>query len=134
VRGFPPGTCATVSAWRKRFVYGWIVRGQLRQIDLFFVVFRNQFEALFQNCHHSEAEQVHFTIPMSAQSSLSHCTTTRPGIVAGSSGTTESSCPWQITMPPNAGPGAVANPASRFAQFPIFPHAVMLQIETACWK
>ena len=28
------------------------------------------------------------TIPRSAQSSLSHCTTTRPGIVAGSSGTT----------------------------------------------
>ncbi len=35
-------------------------------------------------------------MPMSAQSSLSHCTTTRPGMVAGSSGTTESSCPWQI--------------------------------------
>ena len=31
-------------------------------------------------------------MPMSAQSSLSHCTTTRPGMVAGSSGTTESSC------------------------------------------
>src|SRR6185312_11740676 len=35
-----------------------------------------------------------FTIPKSAQSSLSHCTTTRPGILAGSSGTTESSWPW----------------------------------------
>src|ERR1700737_2765049 len=41
-----------------------------------------------------------FTMPMSAQSSLSHCTTTRPGIVAGSSGTTESSCPWHTPMPP----------------------------------
>src|SRR5690348_11730185 len=37
---------------------------------------------------------------MSEQSSLSHCTTTRPGIVAGSSGTTESRAPWAITMPP----------------------------------
>ena len=36
------------------------------------------------------------TMPMSAQSSLSHWTTTRPGIEAGSSGTTESSAPWQI--------------------------------------
>ena len=43
-------------------------------------------------------------MPMSAQSSLSHCTTTRPGMVAGSSGTTESSCPWQITMPPECWP------------------------------
>ena len=32
-------------------------------------------------------------IPRSAQSSLSHWTTTRPGIVAGSSGTTSSSRP-----------------------------------------
>ena len=43
-------------------------------------------------------------MPRSAQSSLSHCTTTRPGMVAGSSGTTESSCPWQITMPPECCP------------------------------
>ena len=43
-------------------------------------------------------------MPMSAQSSLSHCTTTRPGMVAGSSGTTESSCPWQMTMPPECWP------------------------------
>ena len=43
-------------------------------------------------------------MPRSAQSSLSHCTTTRPGMVAGSSGTTESSCPWQITMPPECWP------------------------------
>src|SRR5579883_3281837 len=42
--------------------------------------------------------------PRSAQSSLSHCTTTRPGMVAGSSGTTESSCPWQTTMPPECWP------------------------------
>ena len=45
-----------------------------------------------------------FTMPMSAQSSLSHCTTTRPGMVAGSSGTTESSCPWHTTMPPECWP------------------------------
>ena len=43
-------------------------------------------------------------MPRSAQSSLSHCTTTRPGMVAGSSGTTESSWPWQITMPPECWP------------------------------
>ena len=43
-------------------------------------------------------------MPISAQSSLSHCTTTRPGMVAGSSGTTESSWPWQITMPPECWP------------------------------
>src|SRR5258708_5369249 len=40
------------------------------------------------------------TMPRAAQSSLSHCTTTRPGIVAGSSGTTESRAPSEITMPP----------------------------------
>ena len=45
-----------------------------------------------------------FTMPISAQSSLSHCTTTRPGIVAGSSGTTESSCPWHTTIPPECCP------------------------------
>ena len=38
--------------------------------------------------------------PRSAQSSLSHWTTTRPGMDAGSSGTTESSWPWQTIMPP----------------------------------
>ena len=40
------------------------------------------------------------TMPMSAQSSLSHCTTTRLGMVAFSSGTTSSSRLWHITMPP----------------------------------
>ena len=44
------------------------------------------------------------TMPMSAQSSLSHCTTTRPGMLAFSSGTTASSRPWQITMPPECWP------------------------------
>ena len=43
-------------------------------------------------------------IPRSAQSSLSHWTTTRPGIVAGSSGTTSSSRPAQSTMPPECWP------------------------------
>ncbi len=43
-------------------------------------------------------------MPMSAQSSLSHCTTTRPGMEAGSSGTTESRRPSQITMPPECCP------------------------------
>ena len=43
-------------------------------------------------------------MPMSAQSSLSHWMTTRPGMVAGSSGTTESSWPSQITMPPECWP------------------------------
>ena len=33
------------------------------------------------------------TIPISAQSSLSHCTITRPGIVAGCNGTIRSNCP-----------------------------------------
>lgn len=45
-----------------------------------------------------------FTIPMSAQSSLSHWTTTRPGILAFSSGTTASSWPRQMTMPPECCP------------------------------
>ncbi len=44
------------------------------------------------------------TIPMSAQSSLSHWTTTRPGIDAGSSGTTSSSRPAAMTMPPECWP------------------------------
>ena len=43
-------------------------------------------------------------MPRSAQSSLSHCTTTRPGMVAGSSGTTSSSAPWAMTMPPECWP------------------------------
>ena len=45
-----------------------------------------------------------FTMPKSAQSSLSHCTTTRPGMVAGSSGTTVSKLPWHTTMPPECCP------------------------------
>ena len=44
------------------------------------------------------------TMPRSAQSSLSHWTTTRPGIVAGSSGTTSSRRPGAITMPPECWP------------------------------
>ncbi len=45
-----------------------------------------------------------FTMPSAAQSSLSHWITERPGIVAGSSGTTASSRPRQITMPPECWP------------------------------
>ena len=44
------------------------------------------------------------TSPMSAQSSLSHWTTTRSGMLAFSSGTTSSRRPWQITMPPECWP------------------------------
>ena len=43
-------------------------------------------------------------MPRSAQSSLSHWTTTRPGMEAGSSGTTSSSRPAAITMPPECWP------------------------------
>ena len=43
-------------------------------------------------------------MPRSAQSSLSHCTTTRPGMLAGSSGTTSSRRPAAITMPPECWP------------------------------
>ena len=43
-------------------------------------------------------------MPRSAQSSLSHCMTTRPGIAAGSSGTTSSRRPAAITMPPECWP------------------------------
>ena len=43
-------------------------------------------------------------IPRSAQSSLSHWTITRPGMVAGSRGTTSSSRPWAITIPPECWP------------------------------
>ena len=43
-------------------------------------------------------------MPRSAQSSLSHWTTTRPGMLAGSSGTTSSRRPAQITMPPECWP------------------------------
>ena len=41
---------------------------------------------------------------MSAQSSLSHWMTTRSGMLAFSSGTTSSSRPWQMTMPPECWP------------------------------
>ena len=43
-------------------------------------------------------------MPRSAQSSLSHCTITRPGMLAGSSGTTSSRRPAAITMPPECCP------------------------------
>ena len=43
-------------------------------------------------------------MPMSAQSSLSHCTTTRPGMLAFSSGTTDDKSPWHTTMPPECWP------------------------------
>ena len=43
-------------------------------------------------------------IPRSAQSSLSHWTITRPGMLAGSRGTTSSSRPWAITIPPECWP------------------------------
>ena len=43
-------------------------------------------------------------MPRSAQSSLSHCTTTRPGMEAGSSGTTSSRRPAAMTMPPECWP------------------------------
>ena len=44
------------------------------------------------------------TIPMSAQSSLSHWTTTRSGMLAFSRGTMSSRRPWHITMPPECWP------------------------------
>ena len=43
-------------------------------------------------------------MPISAQSSLSHCTTTRPGMLAFSRGTTASRRPWQTTIPPECWP------------------------------
>ena len=43
-------------------------------------------------------------MPRSAQSSLSHWITARPGMRAGSSGTTSSSRPFAITMPPECWP------------------------------
>ena len=62
-------------------------------------------------------------MPMSAQSSLSHCTTTRPGMVAGSSGTTESSCPWQITMPPECWPRCRGRSCAMPVELEEFAHA-----------
>ena len=62
-------------------------------------------------------------MPMSAQSSLSHWTTTRPGMVAGSSGTTESSCPWQITMPPECWPRWRGRSCDSLIQLQKFAHA-----------
>ena len=52
-------------------------------------------------------------MPRSAQSSLSHWTTRRPGIVAGSIGTTSSRRPAAITMPPECWPRWRGRPCMR---------------------
>src|SRR5581483_9359526 len=75
----------------QRVVYERIVGGQVRQIDVFVVSVFDEVDAVLQHSHHAETEQVDLMMPISAQSSLSHWTTTRPGMVAGSSGTMESS-------------------------------------------
>ena len=66
---------------------------------------------------------------MSAQSSLSHCTTTRPGMLAFSSGTHASRWPWQMTMPPECWPRcrgrSCISPHSAREQ----PHAIGIEIE-----
>ncbi len=50
-------------------------------------------------------------MPRSAQSSLSHCTTIRPGIEAGSSGTISSSRPRAMIIPPECCPRWRGSPA-----------------------
>ena len=52
-------------------------------------------------------------MPRSSQSSLSHCATTRPGMRAFSSGTIESSWPWQMIMPPECWPRCRGRPWMR---------------------
>ena len=71
-----------------------------------------------------------FTIPMSAQSSLSHCTTTRPGMLAFSSGTQASSCPWQITIPPECCPRCRGRSCISRHSRANMPDARRVQIET----
>ena len=68
-------------------------------------------------------------MPMSAQSSLSHCTTLRPGIVAGSSGTTESSWPWQIDHAAGMLAEMPRQILNAHAQLEKFPDARMAHIE-----
>ena len=73
-------------------------------------------------------------MPMSAQSSLSHCTTTRPGMVAGSSGTTESSAPWQITMPPECWPEVARQVLRHLVELEKFAHARVGDVEAGLAK
>ena len=44
----------------QRFVDGRIVGGKLAEIDLFAPVIAHQFEAVLENGHHAEAEQIDF--------------------------------------------------------------------------
>jgi hypothetical protein len=55
-----------------------------------------------EHSHHAETEQVHLDDEVGAILFIP-LTTSRPGM-AGSSGTTESSAPWRITMPPECWP------------------------------
>ena len=64
----------------------------------------HQLDGVLKHRHHAQPSRSTLTMPMSAQSSLSHWMTTRPGMLAGSSGTTASSSPWQTTMPPECCP------------------------------
>ena len=81
-----------------------IVLRQMRQVDLFAIVSRISSSESSSTAIMPSPSRSTLMSPRSAQSSLSHCMTTRPGMVAGSSGTTESSWPWQMTMPPECWP------------------------------
>src|SRR3989442_1704592 len=75
-----------------------------------------------------------FTMPSAAQSSLSHCTTTRPGIVAGSSGTTSSRRPAAMALPAVAPvhvlDDRLAPLAARQVEVDVRPLAARLREET----
>ena len=70
-------------------------------------------------------------MPRSAQSSLSHCTTRRPGIDAGSIGTTSSRRPAAITMPPECWPRWRGSPRTRSTRSSSREHARRFGVDAA---
>src|SRR6476646_296297 len=69
------------------------------QLEFPTLVLLNQRHGIAQYRHHSQTQQIDLD-DLHVGTVLSHCTMTRPGILAFSSGATESSWPAQITIPP----------------------------------
>ena len=74
---------------------------------------RIEFEGVLDRGQHAEPSRSILMIPRSAQSSLSHCTTRRSAIVAGSMGTISSRRPAEMTTPPVCCPRCLGRPRTR---------------------
>ena len=86
-RGSPPGTgrwCRPSATSHKLADR----RPEMRHVDFFATMIADHAQRIFSAAIMPRPSRSTLMMPRSAQSSLSHWTTTRPGIVAGSSGTT----------------------------------------------